>query len=341
MLFLNKFKLLVASFITKIKKMALSKVNINYKYSPKRNLNLTTPCCNKNNKDGKFTTYRDLPEIYGYCHSCAKTTLPPTIFRDEKGLEYNWNANQNKYELITLAIQRPDKIFAKKSENVPLNIKYIPEGIIWRYYHTMPENNLLKYLRRTYGDEKVDDVKETYVVGTNKDGGTVFWNINSDLKVQKAKVSYYNENGKRTNKFVVPYKNEDGYYACLFGEHLICNELKEKKTIILVESEKTAIVGYIHFPEYIWIAYGGIHGLTENKLKPLVGHTVLIIPDLSENAVNVIYDKIQFLISLGINAKVWDMTEGKSDEELKTEGIYNNDLEDVFRKFALNKLESN
>ena len=194
-----------------------------------------------------------------------------------------------------------------------------------------PENNLLKYLRKTYGDEKVEDVKETYVIGTNKDGGTIFWNINSHLKVQKAKVLYYNQNGKRTNKFVVPYKNEDGYYACLFGEHLINDELKGKKIIILVESEKTAIIGYIHLPEYIWLAYGGINGLTENKLKPLVGHTVLIIPDMSENAINVIYDKIPTMLAMGINIKIWDMTDGKTDEELKLEGIYNCDLEDFFR----------
>jgi hypothetical protein len=321
--------------------MALYKVIIEYKFSPKRNLNLTTPCCNKSNKDGKFTTYVDLPEIYGYCHSCGKTTLPPTIFKDEKGIEYTWNENQNKYESIAIPLQSLCKEIAKKEQNFAKDIKYIPESIIWQYFLTIPENNLLQYLCKTYGKEKVEDAKETYIIGTNKDGGTVFWNINSDLKVQKAKISYYNENGKRTNKFMVPYKNEDGYYSCLFGEHLIYDELKGKKTIILVESEKTAIVGYIHFAEYIWIAYGGINGLTENKLKPLIGHIVLIIPDMSECAVNVIYDKIPLLISMGINVKIWDMTEGKIDEQLKTEGIYNDDLEDVFRKFSLNTSESN
>ncbi|WP_348811085.1 DUF6371 domain-containing protein [Flavobacterium maritimum] len=313
--------------------MALYKVIIEYKYSPKRDLNLTTPCCNKSNKDGKFTTYVDLPEIYGYCHSCGKTTLPPTIFKDEKGLEYTWNEIENKYESIAIPLQSICKGIAKKEQNFAKDIKYIPESTIWRYFHTIPENNLLQYLCKTYGKEKVEDAKETYVIGTNKDGGTVFWNINSDLKVQKAKITYYNENGKRTNHFKVPYKNEDGYYACLFGEHLIYDELKRRKTIILVESEKTAIVGYIHFPEYIWVAYCGINGLTENKLKPLIGHTVLIIPDMSESAVNVIYDKIPLLITMGINAKVWDMTKGKTDEQLKTEGIYNDDLEDVFRRF--------
>ncbi len=331
MLNINKYKFPVASFIDKIKYMALSKVIINYKFNPKRNRNLTTPCCNRSNKDGKFTTYVDLPDIYGYCHSCGKTTLPPTIFRDEKGLEYTWNANQNKYTLITTSLQHDFKNLPKRTENALKNIKFIPESTIWNYFHVTPENNLLKYLRKTYGDEKVEDVKETYVIGTNKDGGTIFWNINSHLKVQKAKVLYYNQNGKRTNKFVVPYKNEDGYYACLFGEHLINDELKGKKIIILVESEKTAIIGYIHLPEYIWLAYGGINGLTENKLKPLVGHTVLIIPDMSENAINVIYDKIPTMLAMGINIKIWDMTDGKTDEELKLEGIYNCDLEDFFR----------
>ena len=316
--------------------MALYKVIIEYKFNPKRNLNLTTPCCNKSNKDGKFSTYIDLPEIYGYCHSCGKTTLPPTIFKDEKGVEYTWNKIQNKYESIEIPLHSICKGIAKKEQYFAKDIKYIPESTIWRYFHTIPENNLLQYLCKTYGKEKVEDAKETYIIGTNKDGGTVFWNINSNLKVQKSKITYYNENGKRTNHFKVPYKNEDGYYACLFGEHLIYDELKGRKTIILVESEKTAIVGYIHFPEYIWVAYGGINGLTENKLKPLIGHAVLIVPDMSESAVNVIYDKVPLLIAMGINVWVWDMTEGETDEKLKKEGIYNNDLEDVFRKLSLN-----
>ena len=115
---------------------------------------------------------------------------------------------------------------------------------------------------------------------------------------------------------------------------MIYDKIKTKKTIVLTESEKTAIIGYILFPQYVWLAYGGINGLTENKVSPLIGHNVLIIPDMSENAVSIILTKIPFLISLGINAKIWDMTESKTDEQLKLEGIYNNDLEDVFRKIC-------
>lgn len=317
--------------------MLLSKVIIEHKYRHKRNLNLTTPCCAKSNKDGKFTNFIDLPERYGYCHSCGKTTLPPTIFKDENGNEFIWNETQNKYESIAIPIQSFCNSVAKQPQKAAIDIKYIPESTIWRYFHAIPENNLLQYLCKTYGKKKVADAKKTYVIGTSKDGGTVFWNINSDLKVQKAKISYYNENGKRTDQFKVPYKNEGGYYACLFGEHLVYDYLKGKKTVILVESEKTAIVGYINLPEFIWVAYGGINGLTKSKILPLIGHTVLIIPDMSENAVNIIYAKIPSLIAMGIIVRVWDMTEGKTDEELKNEGIYNNDLEDVFRIIAIKK----
>jgi hypothetical protein len=314
--------------------MALQKVIIEYQYNKKRNLNLTTPCCSKSNSDGKFTTFIGLPDKYGYCHSCGKASLPPTLFKDENGNEFIWNDLQSKYEPNTSTLQSYCSPVAEQQKHIAKDIKYIPEGAIWEDYHTIPENNLLQYLRKTYSNDKVDNAKETYVIGTSKDGGTFFWEINTGLQVQKAKISYYNENGKRNNQFKVPYKNKEGYCACLYGEHLVYDDLKGKKTVILVESEKTAIVGYINLPEYIWIAYGGINGLTKSKLLPLIGHTVLIIPDMSENAVNIIYSKVPLLIAMGINAKVWDMTEGKTDDELKSEGLYNNDLEDVFR--ALN-----
>ena len=34
---------------------------------------------------------------------------------------------------------------------------------------------------------------------------------------------------------------------------------------------------------------------------------------------------------MGIDVKLWDMTEGKDDQELKKEGLYNMDLEDFIR----------
>ena len=308
----------------------LQKTKLELVFNSKRDYKLITPCCGRNNTDGKFINYKNLSPEYGYCHSCGKASLPPTIYVNENGEQYIWNELENKFQT--------DLILPKKSIiNTPkLTVqKFINESIIWQYFKINPENNLLQYLRKTYGDIKTEDAKETYALGTSNDGGIIFWSINSNLKVQKAKIVYYYTIGKRTNKFKVPYKNEDGYFNCLFGEHLVYDKIRAKKTIVLTESEKTAIIGYILFPQYIWLAYGGINGLTENKVSPLIGHNVLIIPDMSENAVSIILNKIPLLISLGINAKIWDMTESRTDEQLKLEGVYNNDLEDVFRKIII------
>jgi hypothetical protein len=44
-----------------------------------------------------------------------------------------------------------------------------------------------------------------------------------------------------------------------------------------------------------------------------------------------INDKNYSVNNIGINASIWDMTDEKSDEQLKLDGVYNCDLEDVFR----------
>lgn len=311
--------------------MKLLPRNQDYQFDKKRNYKLITPCCSKSNTDGKFTSFADVPEIYGYCHSCGISNYPPTIYQCESGDEFIWNKSSEKFEPIIQSPKLSQSTFPKAIPNSSVEIKYIPEKNVWKYFNVLPENNLLQYLRKIYGDKKVNDAKETFLLGTSEDGGCIFWSVNSQLQVQKSKISYYDANGRRTRTFRVPYKNSDGYYNCLFGCQHIYEEVKGRDIVILVESEKTAIVGYINLPQYVWVAYGGINGLTPSKLQPLVGHTVLIIPDMSENAVNIIYQKIPEMIEMGINAKIWDMTNGRTDEELKKQNIYNNDLEDVIR----------
>ena len=315
-------------------KIMFTKVERELKFSKKRNFKLITPCCGKPNRDGKFVNYEGYPLKYGYCHSCGKTSTPPPVYCDEKGEEFKWNKTTNSWDKDVVTPSTPPL-----SENANQRInhpkqKFVPESVIWKYYQVEPENNLLKYLRKNYPKKLVDSVKETYAIGTTKDGGTIFWLINQNSKVQKAKISYYNDQGKRSNKFNVPYKNGDGYLACLFGAHLLCESFKGSRTVVLVESEKTAIVGEILLPQYVWLAYGGINGLTEDKIECLIGHKVLLIPDISENAVSIAYKKLPFLHSKKVNANIWDMTEGKTDLQLKDEGIYNSDLEDFFRQFS-------
>ncbi|MBD3864658.1 toprim domain-containing protein [Olleya marilimosa] len=129
----------------------------------------------------------------------------------------------------------------------------------------------------------------------------------------------------------MPYKNEDGYYSCLFGEHLLDVIENKEKAVMLVESEKTAIVCAMHYPEYIWLAYGGITALTNEKIQVLIGRKVILIPDMSEKAVAIMTKKISEFEERQIDVKIWDLTYGKTDKVLMESGWYNSDLEDVLR----------
>lgn len=103
---------------------------------------------------------------------------------------------------------------------------------------------------------------------------------------------------------------------------------------MLVESEKTALVCTIEFPGYVWLAYGRINGLTNDKIQVLKGESVTIIPDISENAVSIAYKKVKEMKGIGVHVEVFDMADGRCDEELKKDGIYNDDLEDIIKNLV-------
>jgi len=119
--------------------------------------------------------------------------------------------------------------------------------------------------------------------------------------------------------------------------HVFNLEENTNKSIVLVESEKTAIICVLHIPEYVWLSYGGINGLTQDKLKVLINRKVILVPDISKNAVEIMNKKLSNLLELGIDANIWDMTNGKTNDQLKKEGLYNCDLEDVFRVYIKEK----
>jgi len=312
----------------------MKKVNLDLKFSGKRNPNLITPCCGKKNRGSsgslKFVNYIGLPEQFGFCHSCNKATLPPTVYEDENGNRFTYNDTLGKYEQLNN--YTPLQNLKKLEQDQQQQQNFIEEKIAIESILVKPENNLLLYLRKTYGNRKTDNVKEDYLIGTHSDGATMFWEINKNLQVQKCKLSYYKRNGRRTERFNHIYTNKDGYYSCLFGEHLIIDNLKGRQSIILVESEKTAIVGSILLPRYTWLSYGGKNGFKREKYNCLIGHKVLIIPDMENQSVEIIKKKVLELRKMEVFANIWDLTNGRSDDDLKKEGVYGNDLEDIFRK---------
>lgn len=221
----------------------------------KRYLSAKTCPCGRSNRDGKFNPYEGHQDK-GYCHSCGETFSPDG---DEK----------TRY---------------KPAE--PIRQKFISLDILKRTIGGYDKNNLYLWIKNIVGDAGANSIVSRFFVGTSKESATVFWTIDNNLKICQPKVVYYNVNGHRDkSKFISTpkgYTRDSGYRPCLFGLHQLNSKYGPAKPVVLVESEKTACLGYYTFPQFTWLACGGASGLSEAKTKALRGHNVIIIPDADE-----------------------------------------------------------
>ena len=51
------------------------------------------------------------------------------------------------------------------------------------------------------------------------------------------------------------------------------------RTICVVEAEKSAVILSEHFPQYLWLASGGLFEMQADKFRPLSGRRVILFPD--------------------------------------------------------------
>lgn len=72
---------------------------------------------------------------------------------------------------------------------------------------------------------------------------------------------------------------------CFFGLHQLTPLLESlrddllSKSIVIVEAEKTAFVLSERYPEYIWLAAGGLGEVQADKFRPLRGRRIIMMPD--------------------------------------------------------------
>ena len=218
--------------------------------------------CGKSNKDGKFVPFDDFTK-YGYCHSCSKTFLPD---------------NELKSPFIF-------KIPVRKE----LKILYISDYYLTKSINSQHENNFINFLKKQFGNEATTGLIELYKIGNSKHwrGANVFWYIDMDSNVRTGKIMLYDE--YTCKRIKQPYNHitwvhtklnlqNENISKCLYGEHLL--SIFPYKPIAIVESEKTAIIASLFFPNFIWLATGGIGNLNYDKLKSLVGRSIVLFPDL-------------------------------------------------------------
>ena len=163
-----------------------------------------------------------------------------------------------------------------------------------------------------------------YRLGVTRQGGVIFWQIDHEERVRDGKVMYYGPDCHRlkdkahhptwVSAFLRqrdPFPNAPHETShCFFGTHLLTtnytnytnfgnaiissditinsfNSLNSLslKTICVVEAEKTAFVMSELYPEYVWLATGGLGEVQTEKFRPLRGHKVILFPDTDPDGI--------------------------------------------------------
>lgn len=217
---------------------------------------------------------------------------------------------------------------------------YIPISYVRDSLKTIGQSNFIKWLYHMFGAANVDSVAAQYILGSiQKWSGInpVFWQMDKSGNVRTGKIIKYDmSTGKRVKQ---PFSHiawmhkeiyKDAHYIldqCLYGEHLLSVSSNDKKTVCIVESEKTAIIAALTIPDVIWMATGGISNMKLEKFKSLRHRRVILYPDMGAyNSWSTKADELSHLIT---DISVSDLLECKG---VKTDIKEGYDLADYILK---------
>lgn len=174
-----------------------------------------------------------------------------------------------------------------KARSSEQTITYVPKDKVLQSLGRYDINPFALFLHALVGEDRAARALVKWYVGTARDTGTLFWQVDQCGMVRTASKIHYNGDGHR-RKDLEPrriFTQAHGYVPCLFGEHQLV-EVTDDTLIAVVESEKTAILCDLFMPTLygqpvIYMACCGANGLTDEKARALSGQQVVLIPDFS------------------------------------------------------------
>lgn len=235
------------------------------------------------------------------CPNCNKKTFVRFIERETLnylGDTYGFCDREQKCGYK----QRPEgevTVYTPAMPIEPAEPSYHSYDLVSKTAVRFKENNLIQFLKTIFPEDEVKEAIINYCIGTSKhwEGSTVFWQIDNlinekgEHNVRGGKImQYVKETGKR-------FKNSEGQgrftwvhtvlklqdfnlSQCLFGLHMV--KQTNKKTVALVESEKTAIIMSLIEKDFVWLATGGSKNFKYEMLKPIKGFNIIAFPDKGE-----------------------------------------------------------
>lgn len=278
--------------------------------------------CGKDNHNNKFVPYEGYTDK-GYCHSCGESFLPALPEIEGKKNKTPLKPKRKgcfkvspKKEEAFAAI--PFELFEKSVS--PGNIQVaranssLFQGLSGNTIANIPERKIIEAMSRFYiGYSGYRFSFSTSPGYTSAKGANVFWLLDENNNVRGGQVVLFNSEsptcstsknperhtrpvylaiesqfrraGQPIPEWLRVYREQQGNkMPCLFG---LPQLLKEPfaKPVAICEAPKTAIVGWLYFPEFIWLSVGSKGMLKAKRLKPLAGRNVTLFPDLSEDGV--------------------------------------------------------
>lgn len=314
---------------------------MNYRYHLKKyagkSSRLTCPSCGRPHC---FSPYVDdneemYGEEYGRCDhesSCGYVKYPPSDYDPLKRYSSSSNSWRNapsggepkNTQSKSVTVKRPDP----KPEPEG-GICEIPFDIVRQTVRTKPLSNFLRFLLTILPKDTIISLVKDYYIGVTKSLEAVFYQIDIQGRCRSGKIVNYNpETGHRIkseeskppvtwvhSKLKQAGKLPDKWELtqCLFGEHLLAKY--PDKIVILVEAEKTAIIGAAINPKFVWVATGG-KGQVGDKLDVLEGRQIVAFPDYDG------YDewKRKFEKQAYLNIKISDYVQKHATQEEKESG---------------------
>ena len=206
---------------------------------------------------------------------------------------------------------------------VPTEASYIEKETLKKTLTKYEINPLANFLYSRYSKDQVQNTFYKYQVGTSNqfNNSTVFWQMDNTGNIRSGKIMAYDiTTGKRLkdghgnaiiNWVHTALKKPDYILKqCLFGLHLLNDNVKQ---IAIVESEKTAIIMSLEFPNYTWMSTGSLQGFKYEYLSPLKGKNIIAFPDKGG------YDKwkktADDLNNVGFNLDISKILENEENED--------------------------
>jgi hypothetical protein len=268
-------------------------------------------------------THQPINKRVGKCNresKCGYHYPPKQYFMD--------NPNLNETTSQTCDIHYSKPFVAKQQTFQPIGT--IPFSYVER--SASYKSNFVRFLCEFLTTEQISSIGDKYAIGATKNMEVIFWQIDKIGKVRSGKIMQYDRlSGKRIkhesgaidwvhNKLKKSGTLPEDYnlQQCFFGEHLLT--IEPEATVCIVESEKSALISAAIFPNEIWLAAGGINGLSDVKFKVLENRTVILYPDL--NGYNKWLDKaIEIEKQCDCNISVSTLLEDIATPEAKTKGL--------------------